>query len=135
MNQKTNKLAACLTAVLLAGTGFVGGRVSVPSDDLPGMAMHASARSGEWPRVRAEFLRTHPVCAVCGATKDLEVHHVIPFHKRPDLELAKENLIVVCRGKRNDHFYQAHSADWRAANPHIAEDAALMRKRIKERVY
>lgn len=34
--------------------------------------------SGDWRRVRAAHLRTHPACENCGATSGLEVDHVIP---------------------------------------------------------
>ena len=35
-------------------------------------------------------------CAVCGATKDLEVDHIIPVWEAPELATTQENLQVLC---------------------------------------
>lgn len=96
-------------------------------------------RSGLWPKVRAEHLRREPTCAACGRSKDLEVHHILPYHEHPELELddgkdgtGKDgNLISLCRDPC--HFYLGHLMNFAGrSNPHIREDAARYLQRIKE---
>ena len=40
-------------------------------------------RSLLWPKVRAAYIKSHPVCELCGSGKDLNVHHIKPFHLHP----------------------------------------------------
>ena len=92
-------------------------------------------RSPTWPKVRAAHLRENPTCAATGCDEDLEVHHIIPFHKRPELELERGNLITLSgRQAFNSHFWIGHSGNWKSYNPHVVEDAARMLQRIKERL-
>lgn len=93
---------------------------------------HSEPRSPHWPKVRAEYLAKHPTCEACGGKTDLNVHHCLPYHLRHDLELEPRNLITLCRVH---HEWIGHSGNWKAYNPHVREDAALMLKRIKERKY
>lgn len=88
-------------------------------------------RSREWPRVRREHLDREPVCVACGRQpKDIEVHHVEPYHRRPDLELEPTNLITLCRNPC--HFVFGHLLNWSKCNPHVREDAARFRQRMVE---
>jgi len=91
-------------------------------------------RSSEWVSVRNEFVRLHPRCEACGSGYDLNVHHVEPFHLRPDLELEPSNLITLCR---EHHFRIGHDPDgpwkpqkpsWSYWNPKVREHAAIIRK-------
>ncbi len=94
---------------------------------------HPQARSVHWPTVRAEFLKTHPSCAVCGATLNLEVHHVEPFHEHPERELDPKNLITLCENSNcMSHLTIGHLGSYFLSNPHIREDAALLKKRREE---
>jgi 5-methylcytosine-specific restriction endonuclease McrA len=86
-----------------------------------------SKRSGHWPKVRADFLVDHPTCAACGTTEQLQVHHVVPFH-RDGAELDPKNLIVLCQ-KHGCHFIIGHAYNFKGWNSHVREDAALMLKR------
>lgn len=92
---------------------------------------YGSERSPRWRKVRQEFLEMNPCCAVCGR-KDLQsnVHHKIPFHIRPDLELEEENLITLCR---DHHFLFGHLMQWKSYNKDIIEDATAWNKKIKSR--
>lgn len=87
----------------------------------------AISRSPKWRKVRADFLKTHPVCAVCGSNKVLEVHHIIPFNIRPDLELVPDNLITLCESKKrgglNCHLIIGHGGNYRDFNPDVVKDA------------
>jgi hypothetical protein len=86
-------------------------------------------RSDLWPETRAAFVAKNPACAACGKRIDLNVHHLIPFYLRPDLELVESNLITLCR---EHHFRVGHDPDgpweperpsWRAYNPRVIEHA------------
>ncbi|MEP3478013.1 MAG: hypothetical protein ABJZ55_02085 [Fuerstiella sp.] len=82
-------------------------------------------RSGSWPRVRDEYLKGHPECACCGGTKKLRVHHRLPFHLRPDLELDPENLMTLCEAGKfgiNCHFLLGHLGNWKRFNPLVRTD-------------
>ena len=73
-------------------------------------------RSSLWSKIRDEFVMDHPVCAACNTKTALNVHHIIPFSVRPDLELDKANLITLCR---EHHFRIGHDPDgpWKPAKP------------------
>lgn len=57
-------------------------------------------RSSKWDKVRDDFIKLNPSCAVCGSTKNLQVHHKKPFHLFPELELDVNNLVTLCEGKK-----------------------------------
>lgn len=87
-------------------------------------------RSGAWPRVRREHLAREPACIACGRRADLEVHHVVPYHVRPELELDPTNLVTLCADPC--HLVFGHLLDFRRrSNPHVREDAAAYRSRIE----
>ncbi len=61
-----------------------------------------------------------------GGTKKVEVHHIQPFHIRPDLELDPSNLLTLCEAKRygvNCHLAWGHAGDYRAVNTDVERDA------------
>ena len=89
------------------------------------------ARSAQWPKVRAEYLKTNPVCQVCGSSVKPEVHHIIPVHIDPSKELELDNLITLC--DKYCHFIFGHLMNWRSYNPDIIKDAQLYYQKIKER--
>jgi hypothetical protein len=80
-------------------------------------------RSGEWPTVRKHFLEKHPACEACGGKSLLNVHHVSPFHKFPQLELDYNNLITLCI-KNLCHVLIGHGDSYRYYNPKVREYAA-----------
>jgi len=94
------------------------------------------ARSGRWPAVRRQYIEQHGECAACGATDDLQVHHVRPYHLFPDKELDPDNLITLCGAPHGGcHLWLGHLRDFKAANPFVREDAARYRKHREARVY
>lgn len=94
-----------------------------------------SRRSPHWRRVRSEHLLKHQSCAACGVTKNLEVHHILPFHMFPEKELVPSNLITLCETpNRNCHFLFGHALHWQAYNPTVVEDAARMLITIQNRL-
>lgn len=91
-------------------------------------------RSALWKRVRAEHLLAFPSCAVCGQTNFLEVHHVLPFSKFPELELTPSNLITLCETPATNHHYVfGHLGYWHDWNPRVREVAAEMMDQLRDR--
>lgn len=79
-------------------------------------------RSPSWPTVRAAHLKEHPTCWACGNDRDLEVHHVLPFHLFPHLELDPHNLLTLCETiGHNCHLNVGHLGSWRRYNPTLTE--------------
>lgn len=122
------KSAAVLAVVLLV----IGLAVALSwhDDRQAGPMFGATARSSHWPAVRAAHLAKHPACEVCGRTDDIEVHHCLPFHERPELELDPDNLISLCR---RDHLVFGHLGSYHSWNPAVRKDAAEWKKRFAER--
>jgi 5-methylcytosine-specific restriction endonuclease McrA len=87
------------------------------------------ARSPHWPTARKHFLEQHPACEACGTTKDLNVHHVVPFHEDPSkiLELDPANMITLCR---EHHFLIGHQSNWKDSNRNVRADAAALRRKL-----
>lgn len=94
-----------------------------------GVPLEAS-RSPKWETVRNDFIKRNRECVACGAGNALEVHHVLPFHLRRDLELVESNLVALCR---DCHFYFGHLKDWSSWNEHVRTDAAAFRAKVRAR--
>lgn len=92
-------------------------------------------RSERWNEVREEFLdETGHYCKVCGKTTKLNVHHIIPFHINPELELDKDNLITLCVNRPlNCHYFFGHLLCWRSYNPLCRYDVEIWRQKIEDR--
>ena len=107
-----------------------------------------SHQSGKWPTVRKYHLQSHPVCEACGRDHNRNVHHIVPFHAAPALELDPSNLITLCAGDDQDnsdgdewsdhncHFRIGHDPDgpmgprrpnWKLSNPAVESDARTYR--------
>jgi hypothetical protein len=91
------------------------------------------ARDSQWPAIRRQHLSVYPTCAACGTPMEPAVHHIQTFHEHPELELDPSNLITLCQ-LHCCHLMLGHSGNWRAWNPHVREDAALLLQRIRERM-
>lgn len=87
-------------------------------------------RSPLWRKTRKNFLAYNNKCAVCGTKKGLNVHHIKPFHLRPELELEASNLITLCR---KDHFIFGHLGYWKSWNDFVEVDCEHWRLRYKNR--
>jgi 5-methylcytosine-specific restriction endonuclease McrA len=86
-------------------------------------------RSGSWARVRREHLEQEPSCAACGRSRELEVHHVVPYHERPELELDPTNLITLCADPC--HIVHGHLMNWKKSNPDVREDAMRYSEKVR----
>jgi len=90
-------------------------------------------RSANWRALRNLHIIMNPACAVCGSTKNLEAHHIIPYNVSPELELELDNLITLCESKRygvNCHLFFGHLGNYRNYNQTVKEDTAVWGKRI-----
>jgi hypothetical protein len=82
-----------------------------------GLPKPRGLRSGKWPAVAKAHLANHPACEACGATKLLNVHHKLPFHEHPELELDWTNLITLCESpSHNCHLIFGHLLSWKSWN-------------------
>lgn len=82
-------------------------------------------RSSEWSEVRKAFLAKNYICAVCGGSVKLEVHHKKSYTTYPELELDPSNLIVLCESKSfgiNCHEDIGHSGNYRFENTNVERD-------------
>jgi len=83
------------------------------------------SRSPRWPQAVKAFLFEHPGCAACGATSQLNVHHIFPFHYvvlcgRPDLELDFRNLVTLCVDPQLEHhLLLGHLDDYESYDPQV----------------
>ena len=77
--------------------------------------MHAEY---EWRKTRSEFLKNQPLCQMCGITRELQVHHVYPWHLFIPLRFVHDNLVTLCQPC---HFRFGHWQDWHRFNPEILE--------------
>jgi 5-methylcytosine-specific restriction protein A len=89
-------------------------------------------RSSHWPTVQKDFLSKNPVCAICGASDKLNVHHKKPFHLHPELELDETNLITLCMSAKECHLMIGHGDNFKAYNPNIEPDAVTLHKDISK---
>ncbi len=115
--------------VALATGAILGSVLSLPKPE----ELHRSSRSPKWPEARAAHLAKNPVCEVCGGKEKIEVHHVEPFHERPELELSEENLVTLCADPScKAHLTIGHLGNYQLHNPKIREDAAMLKIRRQE---
>jgi len=98
----------------------------------------SAKRSPKWPAVRKNHLKANPTCAACGSVKDLEVHHIKPFHLFPELELDPGNLITVCESMFVEHHLKkGHTVNgkssWKINNPDVVTMCAYLLEHLKVR--
>ena len=102
-------------------------------DRIQGKATKGQKRSDDWLDFRDAFVRGNPECMVCGGRKKIEVHHIVPFHVAPDLELDPSNLMVLCTRKKygiNCHLLIGHLGNFRRINPAVELDAMTWRWKL-----
>lgn len=88
------------------------------------IANRGTKRSPHWPATRRHHLAVEGWCRQCGGVINLEVHHVVPFHVRPELELDYGNLITLCeRIGHQCHLRAGHLGRWKCSNARIREQA------------
>ena len=95
--------------------------------------LFGSKRSPSWRKVRKQYLKANPTCAVCGRKKRFrsnEIHHVVPFHIDQSLELSHNNLITLCR---EHHFFVGHLNSYHSFNSEVKSDSEIWLNKIKNR--
>lgn len=80
-------------------------------------------RSSRWDEVRDDFILSHPTCAACGSINRLQVHHILPFHLHPELELEESNLITLCMDIEECHLNIGHGGSYKCYNPSVIKNA------------
>ncbi len=90
-------------------------------------------RSSEWPRVRAEHLRKHPRCEVCGSKVNVVPHHVVPVHLDKSKELCEGNLISLCENRFHCHLLFGHLGHFASWNSNVWRDAMEWQCKLLDR--
>jgi len=87
-------------------------------------------RSSGWSKLRDEWIKDYPQCAVCGTKNGCVPHHVEPFHVNPALELDRNNLITLCPPH---HLLIGHLMNWASYNSYVRHDANYWLSKIARR--
>jgi len=88
------------------------------------LAYDSGTLSYRWQKKRNLYLKTHGKwCRICGYTKKIEVHHIIPRHVNSTLALATFNLVALCD---DCHFHVGHFNNYKLYNPDIRELIAFI---------
>jgi 5-methylcytosine-specific restriction endonuclease McrA len=90
-----------------------------------------ATRSPKWSSIRKEHIKNNPECAACGSSKKLEVHHKIPVHIQPELELDPSNLITLCDSPC--HLIFGHLFNYKSYNKTVETDCAVYLDKVKNR--
>jgi len=90
------------------------------------------SRSPQWSSVRNEHIKNQPICQACLRKKDLEVHHIIPYHIDPNQELNPQNLITLCS---DCHLLFGHLMDYKSWNENVVKDCETFSSKVKSRPY
>ena len=88
-------------------------------------------RSNKWPKVEKAHLLKEPTCMSCGGNKRLNVHHKMPFHLNPEIELDPDNLLTLCMGNLC-HIWIGHGDNFKKYNPDVESDAARVRSSLPD---
>lgn len=93
-----------------------------------------TSRSPQWPALRDRWIAGR-CCAVCGANKFVEAHHIIPFEIAPEKELDEANLVPLCSDDHgcDCHLLFGHLGSFLCYNPDILKDIGYMQLRINQR--
>ena len=87
----------------------------------------------KWEEFERQYWKKHPdqkYCHVCGETKKIELHHIIPRHIDPSKIFDESNLIPLCK---HDHLVFGHLGNYEWWNPHVVEDAKLIYNLLQKR--
>ena len=90
-----------------------------------------ATRSPKWSSVRKEHLKNNPSCIACGRTSKLEIHHKIPVHISPELELDPSNLVTLCADPC--HLVFGHLLNFKSYNKMVIENCSVYLNEVKNR--
>ena len=97
-------------------------------DQIKGKAPKGAKRSSDWRKVRKEWIKVNNRC-FCGRKRGLEVHHPIPFHIAPRMELEPSNLMTMCH---RCHLLIGHLGNYRYWNVSALSDAESLQFKMRE---
>ena len=103
-------------------------------DIIAGKSTLKHKRSPQWQTVRKHHLKKYPKCALCEGETKIEVHHIKPFHKYPEIELEPTNLITLCESYSYGiccHRTVGHLGDYKKINPDVVNDASTWNNKLK----
>ena len=69
-----------------------------------------------WRKLRKHIIEKEGCCAMCGYTKKLEGHHILPRHLYPQYALVEQNILILCD---DCHFHIGHWCNYKKYNPSI----------------
>jgi len=92
-----------------------------------------AVRSPKWSSVRKEHLLNNPTCIACGRNKKLEIHHKIPVHINPELELDPLNLVTLCADPC--HILFGHLMDFKSWNVSVEFDCKIFLDKVKHKPF
>jgi len=87
-------------------------------------------RSSHWRGFSKEVKKEVGHCEACDSKWFLALHHILPFHLHPELELDRNNCIVLCR---KCQFIFGHLRYWKSWNISIRRDAKILLDKIRNR--
>src|SRR3990167_2806356 len=94
-------------------------------------------RSPLWPKIRRLHIQKQSACVVCGEIKkNVEVHHIQPFHLRPELELSPSNLLTLCESGNNGvvcHRFFGHLGNYKKINKNVIFDAETWKEKLVDK--
>ena len=90
-----------------------------------------AVRSPKWQTIRKNHIKNNPYCIACGRDTKLEVHHKIPVHINPELELDPSNLVTLCSSPC--HLLFGHLMNFKSYNKMVTEDSAVYLNKVKNR--
>ena len=96
-------------------------------------AFASKPRSSQWKKTRASHLEANGMCLACGGRVSLEVHHLMPYHLAPELELDPNNLITLCESASHCHWTFGHLLNWRSYNENAKADAIAFFQKVLNR--
>ena len=101
-----------------------------------------TGRGSQWLKVRTEAKRRHPFCALCGTTKNLQIHHVVPF--RLTFDNSQSNLVPLCVKHHKVVETLTHEIEHAGSDPHtmklvigsmLLERSLVVRSAIRGLIY
>lgn len=121
-------------SLALIAYSTIGVKIDYTEREKYAIGFESIPRSHLWPKVRKAYLEKNPTCAACGCSEFLEVHHVVPFAKHPELELDTNNFITLCQKPgHNCHFHLGHLLSWKSYNSNVRVDSASFLRKVQNR--
>lgn len=88
-------------------------------------------RRNDWRQLKAQHLRKEPCCQACGRRGELDVHHIVPVHIAPALELDPQNLITLCATPC--HLVFGHLMSYNCYNKDVRRMTAAYRTAVSKK--